>query len=185
MYTLRSHLSRVLAGAVLLLVAAGQVHAAPIHIAADHAKVFQASGKSVYTGHVMIRRGPVTLRGHKLIVYRLETGEIRAKLLGNPAQLKREDKNGKPVTGHARRVVYNSAKKIVKLVGNAFLSQGGNTLSSDMIRHNLATGRTIAGGGKDARVRITLQPKSGEQSETDEAGSDATTDGTSNADHGA
>lgn len=177
---------------LLLMAATALARAVPIHIAADHAKVFQQTGKSVYTGDVMIRRGPVTLRGDKLIVHRIEDGEIRAELLGDPARLERETKDGQPVTGHAQRVIYSSAKDIVKLVGNAFLKQGGNSLSSDLIRHDLATARTVAGRGEDARVRITLQPDSAEQAGIGapggdtggDAGSDTATPAGNNSNHG-
>lgn len=161
MCTLLSHLKRPLAGAILILMAttaAAQLQSAPIHIAADHGKVSQRAGKSVYTGHVVIRQAATTLRGDELTIYRDDSGEFRAILTGDPAHLKRAPEGQTPIRGHAHRVVYDSAKNIVTLTGDAFIERGGNTLRSDTIRHDLTTARTTAGRGEGERVRITLQP---------------------------
>lgn len=188
MCTSSSHLERLLIGAVALIMAGAAAALpldAPIHIQADQVKVSQRMDKSVYTGQVVISQGPVTLHGDKLVVYRIHHDEIRAVLTGDPAHLRRQSPQEQPITGHAQRIVYNSAQDLVTLQGNAFLKQGGNTLSSNTIRYNLATATTTAGRSEDGRVRITLHPGTLDQAAAHTHGQDKTTKpGNSNATHG-
>lgn len=148
--------------------AAAQSRSAPITIEADHGEVSQRTGKSVYTGNVVLTQADTTLRGDKLTVQRGD-GRIHAVLTGDPARLKRTPEQGETVTGHAKRMTYRSAEDMVELVGNAFIERGNNTLRSQTIRHNLTTARTQAERGDGERVRITIQPDSGNGQDGDPA----------------
>lgn len=161
MYGLSTLLRYLLVG---LLFGCAVVHArsAPVSITADQAKFWQHKGKSVYTGNVVLTHAATTLRGNKLIIYRLEGDQIRAVLMGEPARLAHDPEQGETITGHADRIIFLSGANLVKLTGDAFIKRGQNTLHSHTIRHNLATGRTyaISGDDKGERVRITIHPDS-------------------------
>lgn len=181
MCTSPSHLERLLIGTMVLIMAgaaSAQPLDGPIHIEADQGQVSQRMEKSVYSGHVVISQGPITLRGDKLIVKRIDNGDIRAVVSGNPAHLQRQTSQDKTLSGHAQRLIYNSARDTIKLSGDAFLKRAGNTLSSDTIRYNLATTKTTASSESKGRVSITLNP-GGLDSSNDQPKQDQTDNQTS------
>lgn len=144
--------------------AAAERNNAPITITADSAQLSRANNVSSYSGNVVLKRGGLTLTGNKLVVKKLDDGTFRAELTGGPAHLKRTptSANEQPITGHAQRVVYTSANAQIVLRGDAIIKRNGDTIRSEIIRHDLDTRRTVAEGTEqgDNRVQITLHPDS-------------------------
>jgi lipopolysaccharide export system protein LptA len=134
----------------------------PIHIQADNAELAQKSGKSTYTGNVVLTRGGLTLTGDKLVVTQLNNrNNIRAVLTGAPAHLhKQPDRNGNDVfTGHSHRIEYANNNATIVLRGDAVVTRAdGDQVTGAVITHNLNTERTQAKSGHNKRVRITIVP---------------------------
>jgi lipopolysaccharide export system protein LptA len=151
--------------------AAGAVQAQqkslPIHIESNDADLSQQEGVSTYSGNVVLTRGGLTLTGHRLVITRInDRGNVKAVLDGSPAHLdKQPDREGDDVvTGDASKIEYTNSNSTVLLRGDAVVRRGGDEIHGQIIRHNVDTGRTQAerGSGGNERVRITIQPKNGD-----------------------
>lgn len=159
---------RLGAAALLLCWTAGvlaQQQPLPIHIESNNADLSQQQGVSTYTGDVVLTRGGLTLRGHRLVITRInDRGNIKAVLDGSPATLdKQPDREGNDVvTGNASKIEYTNNNSTILLRGDAVVRRGGDEIHGQTIRHNLDSERTQAERGSDERVRITIQPKAGE-----------------------
>ena len=139
--------------------------ALPIRIESDNADLSQQSGTSTYTGNVVLVRGGLTLTGNKLVITRInDRGNVKAVLTGSPARLdKQPDQDGNDVVkGHSNQIEYANNDSTVVLRGDAVVNRGGDEVNGQVIRHNLDTERTQADGGSGSRVRITIQPASGD-----------------------
>jgi lipopolysaccharide export system protein LptA len=152
----------VLAGA-----AQAQQKALPIHIESNDAVLSQQRGVSTYSGNVVLTRGGLTLTGNQLVITRLnDRGNVKAVLDGDPAKLdKQPDREGdNVVTGNASKIEYTNNNATIVLRGDALVRRGGDEVHGQIIRHNLDTERTQAergSGSNSKRVRITIQPQSG------------------------
>lgn len=153
---------------VLAGTAQAQQKALPIHIESNDADLSQQRGVSTYSGNVVLTRGGLTLTGHKLVITRInDRGNIKAVLDGSPAKLdKQPDREGdNVVTGNASKIEYTNNDSTIVLRGDAVVRRGGDEVHGQVIRHNLDTERTQAergSGSSSKRVRITIQPKSGD-----------------------
>jgi len=134
---------------------------APIQVESDRAEFSEDTGTTVFTGAVVLRRGPLVLRGERLVVRRLDDGSFEAALTGSPAQLHREPdaESDNAIDGHAQRVEYFAAANRLVLTGDAHIERNGEAISGESISHDLDSRRTEATRGEDGdRVHITLQP---------------------------
>ena len=170
--TRRNRATALLIGFALGLSAvAGSAHAQgkplPIQIQSNDADLSQQRGVSTYTGNVVLTRGGLTLTGNKLVISRInDRGNIKAVLDGQPAKFdKQPDRTGdNVVTGNSSTIEYTNNNATVLLRGNAVVRRGGDEVRGQIIRHNLDTERTQAetASGSSERVRITIQPKPGD-----------------------
>lgn len=165
----RSHAVMLAFGLMVLAgTAQAQQKALPIHIESNDADLSQQRGVSTYSGNVVLTRGGLTLTGHKLVITRInDRGNIKAVLDGSPAKLdKQPDREGdNVVTGNASKIEYTNNDSTIVLRGDAVVRRGGDEVHGQVIRHNLDTERTQAergSGSSSKRVRITIQPKSGD-----------------------
>ncbi len=89
----------------------------------------------------------------KLLATALVTGKPASFLQSNAA-------NGKPVRGHADSIDYNVNKGIVRLSGNAWLSDGQNEIRGESLKYNVAEKKMVAEAAdqNSQRVHITITP---------------------------
>jgi lipopolysaccharide export system protein LptA len=126
----------------------------PIEITAQKLEVLQVERESIFTGNVVAIQGEMTLSADKLIIYlqkakdqvdRLEAiGQVRFVQLDRVATAK-------------RAVFYQEQQKLV-LIGDAAVTQGGNTISGDEITLFVAEDRTVVKGSKTNRVKAVIIP---------------------------
>ncbi len=133
----------------------------PIDVAADHMDIDDASGKSVYRGNVRLSQGSLTLRAGRVTVIQAQKEGQSSRVIaeGRPAILSQiKDGSKERIEGRANRLEYSVNSKILLLIGNASLNQGGNTFKSDRIVYDRAKAVVKAGASANGkqRVRVTL-----------------------------
>ncbi len=137
----------------------------PVHLESDSADIDDATGTRIFTGNVVVTQGSIRLTAKRLVVKALganrQGNSFRAT--GAPARFQQaiDGKPGELVKGHADRIDYDSESEFVYLVGNAFLTQEGDTLRTDRITYDKV--RSVMKGGTSAkgreRVRMVIQSK--------------------------
>lgn len=158
-----AHPTRMIALAALLIAtgAGAQNHhdsAAPINFGADHIELQDKANRAILTGSVSVRQAEMTLNAARMTV--AYTGQV---VDGSP-QVSRLDAAGSVIvtrpdqTARSQFAVYDLNKRVITMLGNVSLLQGGNTVSGGRLTINLDTGRavidgsTVAGGGAPGTV---------------------------------
>ena len=164
----------MLAGATAARAAAPEASAPPptddtIHIKADHMRLNIESGNSTYSGHVVVRRGPLRLEGERVTIFQQNDEVERILVNGEPARYTHVTDTRETIHATSRQMLYQAASHRLTLTGDARLSQPEHTIRSqkivyDTVRQTVIAGQTDSDAetGKvtdDERVNIILTPK--------------------------
>jgi lipopolysaccharide transport protein LptA len=104
------------------------------------------------------------LRSDQAVVEFRNNRIAKATITGNPAEFeqKRADSD-QMARGHAREIVYDVNDGTVRLSNDAWLSDGRNEISGQLLVYNIREERVQATGtgqpGSDGRVHITIGPR--------------------------
>lgn len=141
-------------------------HLQQMVIKADQAHLDEQKGIVTYKGNVVVTQGSIritadTLRTH----FTPERTLIRLISIGKPATFQqRPDNQQEDVKGQADKIIYTGKNKILLLINNAQLVQGGHSVESDRIIYNLEKD-TFSAGKSDSDEPVTIiipgQPESG------------------------
>ncbi|MDO5058889.1 MAG: lipopolysaccharide transport periplasmic protein LptA [Neisseria sp.] len=137
----------------------------PIAISADYGELDQKNQTTMLSGNVEVKQGSIYLRAEKLNLSQDGSGRQFFKASGKPVRFSQTlDGNKGTVNGEAAQVEYSSATNVVKLMGNAKVTRGGDKAEGAVITYNTRTevytvsGSKPAGGSKGKRVSIIIQP---------------------------
>ncbi|MDR2991262.1 MAG: lipopolysaccharide transport periplasmic protein LptA [Burkholderiaceae bacterium] len=151
----------------------------PMHIEADAMRYEDARNgqpqTATFTGHVVVTKGTIVMRGDKLVVHQDAAGNQSGVMTPAPGQRAffRQKRDGVDefIEGEADRMEYDGKADTVHLIGNAEMRRlAGATLADDvkgdLIVYNDNTevytvdrAPASAPGGKPGRVRATLVPQ--------------------------
>ncbi|HET7369875.1 MAG TPA: lipopolysaccharide transport periplasmic protein LptA [Gammaproteobacteria bacterium] len=136
----------------------------PIEINADRwdhqGAVGGNSGTSVYTGHVVITQGSIRITADQATLT-LENGKLqKALIVGAPATFYQAREDGAAIRGHARQIDYDTSANTVELTDNAKVNQGGQIITANYIRYDVAQEKVIAHRAEQekSRVHIVIPP---------------------------
>ena len=137
----------------------------PIEISADSAMREEPSGKTTYTGDVVLTQGSLEIRADSLIFSFDSDNTTLITAKGNPATLKQQPENADtPVDASATTIEYHEKSERVRLVGNAKILQDGAVIEGNTIEYLVGTQRVMAAGspttGAPQRVKVTIPPNS-------------------------
>ena len=142
----------VAAGAFLALgPALGQTSAlkghnsnAPVDVAADRIEVQDRADRAIFSGSVVVRQAELTLTAARLTVAYASAGGI---------DIRRIDASGGVTlrspseTARGDFAIYDLQGKIITLIGDVALVQGGNRVNGARLVLDLDTGRAVLDGG--------------------------------------
>lgn len=170
-----------LLAAGLLALACGGLHAAPAAVPPDVPTLIDSDTleyddprqTSVFTGNVVLTRGDLSMRAHRLELRQNDAGEQFAVATGGPgAQVYvRQTKPGSVeiVEGHADRAEYDSSAERLDFIGHAVVTRLAcgkklDEIRGERIRYNQQNDVYTATGGPNAgtanqRVRTVIQSR--------------------------
>ncbi|QMT35880.1 lipopolysaccharide transport periplasmic protein LptA [Neisseria wadsworthii] len=136
----------------------------PIEIEADQGTLDQKNQTTTFSGNVIIKQGTLYIRSGSVTVSKDASGNQFMKASGNPVKFGQQlDKGGK-VDGQANNVEYASDTGVVRLVGNAKVTRGGDRAEGESIVYNTRTevytvsGSKAVSGKTGKRVTVVIQP---------------------------
>ena len=164
-------------------IVAGNAHAEkadsdkPTNVEADQMAYDDVKQINTFTGNVILTRGTLIMRAHKLIVSQDPAGYQYATLLAPPGGVatfrqKRDAGPNQWVEGQAERIEYDGKSEIVKLFSKAKMRRLEGTKPTDEVEgefisydsraefftvNNSASGENKPGGG---RIKAIIQPRS-------------------------
>jgi lipopolysaccharide transport protein LptA len=133
-------------------------------------------------GNVRIRSDQQQSRlssDHAVVQFR--NGEVqRITITGKPAEFEQQRPGTGQVTrGHANQIVYESGPGTVRLVDDAWLSDGGKEIKTPQLVYDIRRaeirntgieeGSTRSGSGSSERVIITIDPKASKGAKKDDS----------------
>lgn len=136
----------------------------PVTITAKNVDWAQ-NGLMVYSGDVKLVSDTLKLDGDKLELEQLGDGQYRAKVFGNPANLRHDaapgstEKPEPPVTARGKTLFYDTKAGQIDVTGNARVTRGEDELTSETIHYNVNQRRIQADGGSGGPVKIIIQPQ--------------------------
>jgi len=158
------HHLRLLSISLLLITISSNLHALPgdkdkpIELAADSVDVDEAMGISTYKGDVDLRQGSMRLQASKITVKQAGKKPNQITAFGSPVKFEQKSEKGQ-IKARAKRIEYAVNSETLQLIGDASLSQAGDTIKSDRITYDRVNHKMKAGAaakGKQ-RVKITIQ----------------------------
>jgi lipopolysaccharide export system protein LptA len=139
-------------------------------IDADHMHMNIISGKSVYTGNVIISQGELVLTGDKVTVERSNEEIERITVIGKPAKYKHVTEAGESIKAQSEHMLYIANQNKLVMTIDARLQQPDLKLSSQKITYDTEKKIVIAGDSdgvtaadsktkQTQRVNIVITPK--------------------------
>ncbi len=124
-----------------------------------------------FSGNVQLTDDGALIEAREAVLTFRDNQLQTAALVGEPVTFRRESTQvaGQFARGRAQRVDYDVANDSVRLSGDAWLCEGGNEITSEVIVYEIDAEQVMADGGRDedGRVRILITPGSDEDSEGD------------------
>ena len=133
----------------------------PVKIDADSVLFNKLKGFAVYEGNVSIVQGTLQIKAGRIEIIAPNNEIQKITATGNPVSFKQKMDNGKLAKGSANHFTYLVKKKQIIMKGNAKISQGNDTFSSNYIQYLIPTGELKAGNKKDrgkSRVKAIFYP---------------------------
>jgi len=141
----------------------------PLNVEADRMLADDGKQTVVFEGRVVLTQGTFVLRADKLTVRQDKEGFQSGVAVGSPATFRQKrDGVDEWIDGEALRIEYDGKVERVELFDKARVSRDkdevrGNYISydtrSEVYRVQGSKELPSAPGGRDARVRATIQPK--------------------------
>lgn len=144
--------------------------AEPMRILADEDFVDIANKVKLATGNVRITQGSLKITAHTLSITGFENDTGAAELFileGNnegPATYEQEIEPGITVNAHANRIEYDATERVLKLIGEAELTQDGNSVRAETITYYVETMQINATRGEE-QVETIFRPRPRTESE--------------------
>ena len=115
----------------------------------------------VYSGHVVIHRGTLTLHGERAVIHTNKQGIESAVVTGSPAHFTLTPKGKPTVHGEAATITYTADNQVLTLDGRVHLTRPGERFSAAHATYELQSRRLNASGSKSGPIHAVLTPASG------------------------
>jgi lipopolysaccharide export system protein LptA len=175
---MRTVIERVLP-LVLLLAAGGALaekadRSRPIQIEADAVRMDDLRKVAVYEGNVILVQGTMNIVADRIDVRQDEEGMSAGEATGRPVRFQQKlEGRDELVEARAKRIEYNARDEVMKLIGDAYLKQGGDELRGGLIVYDVRAESYRAQGAEPSneqgRVRAMIRPRAKSAGATDGA----------------
>jgi len=135
----------------------------PIQLNSDRMLLDEKKSVVVFEGHVVVRRGDVTITADRLYLYGKQGERIAMeKPLGEQLDRIEVEGNVRIVQGNkvasSDKAIYYVVPQKVLLLGNPVVAQGQDRISGQMITIYLKEGRSVVEGGQEKPVQVIITP---------------------------
>lgn len=136
----------------------------PTQIEADSLRMDDVRKTAVYEGNVILSQGTLVMAADRIDVRQDEQGMTAGEATGRPVQFRQKmEGRDEYIEARASRIEYDARSETMKLIGNAYVSQGNDELRGGVIVYDLRSERYqaqgAAGDGKQGRVRAMIRPR--------------------------
>lgn len=144
---------------------AGASPATVITVTADHSSALSPPhgdrAQVIYSGNVVIHRGPLTLLGARAVIHTRKQKIERVVVTGSPARFTMKPEGRPVIHGEAATITYTADNETLTLDGGVHLTRPGESFSAEHATYALKTHRLEAGGTGTGRIHAVLTPAGG------------------------
>lgn len=128
----------------------------PAILEADNFELDLKTGVRIYRGNVVYRQGSIRFNCDELVTYFNDDDELdKAICNGDPGKFKQRPEGSEDdMLGHAREITIDQVEELVVMKSSAYVRQGSNELSGQIITYDMAT-ETVKAKGAEARPTKT------------------------------
>lgn len=133
----------------------------PIDINADRISLNQATGMTVYEGHVTLTQGSLHIEADKITASTLAHGIRQIDAYGMPARFRELPIRGQPeIIGSARHLIYSAERHVLILKKHVRVRQGQDSFTGASMHYDLTTQQLEATGStREGRIHTVITPK--------------------------
>lgn len=122
---------------------------------ADYVELDGSKGISHYKGRVVMKQGSFHLEAQSLSIFKGEKAIDRVEARGEPVHFRQlPDGKDTPIRGFARQILYDAAKGVLILRGEARVEQDQDVFSGEEIRYDTRNSLVQASGADDGKQRV-------------------------------
>ncbi len=140
-----------------------QVTQGDLYVAADRAEAAPADFSNstwVFTGNVVLRSGATSTECSTASLSFSNNRLLKAVLQGSPARFSQQRAGSDATTsGRGATLEYDVASGVIRISGDAWLSDGSNEISGADITYDLQRELVSAGAGDGSPVRMKIAPR--------------------------
>ena len=133
----------------------------PIEIEAESVIVDEASGFNEFSGNAEIRQGSLLMTAELIQVQTNAEGVETMKATGtldNPAKyIQSQENQARFIEATAKKITYDVNEGMIFLVGNAYLIQGFDSFSGDLLTYDINNDKVIVKGSEDGTTRVKFK----------------------------
>ena len=134
----------------------------PIEVDAGNC-VLEKAGVQRCSGGVTITQGTMSLRAGRVELRQDAQDNLFARCEGEPVRFRQRDDNGLWVEAEALQIDYDGQAKLLRLIGNARVARGKESVSAERLSYDLAREVAESSGSGDGRTRIVIQPRKNQE----------------------
>ncbi|SMN13266.1 LptA, protein essential for LPS transport across the periplasm [Bathymodiolus heckerae thiotrophic gill symbiont] len=135
----------------------------PVNVKAYAVVIDEPKGLSVWTGDARVVQGSLTLSAEKIQIFNIKhtiTKVIAKGSKNKPAYYKHnQPKQPHFVEATALKITYFADKQLVRLQGDAHLTQGFDYFSGSILNYDIKNDKIIASKSKDSVQRVKFKIK--------------------------
>ena len=129
-----------------------------IDIKAQYILLDEKKGISKYEGNVFFKKGTLSIQADTITLYYDGKQLTKAFITGSPADVQHYPDNEAKVHSQAKEMEYRAAEDRLTLKGQAFVDQGDNHFSGEIIEYDTRQ-RTVTAAGTQNKVVNTEKSK--------------------------
>lgn len=132
----------------------------PVKVSADKIEVNQKTGRSKYTGNVVLTQGTLRIEAQEVIVQLRDGALDKVTASGKPVTFRQKlDGEAQEISGSALRVQYYALENRVDLYDQVAFRQGEDVFRSPVVHYDIGTTRLTADARSEERVHSVIQPR--------------------------
>ncbi|MGP1939418.1 MAG: lipopolysaccharide ABC transporter substrate-binding protein LptA [Arsenophonus sp. ET-DL9-MAG3] len=128
----------------------------PIQINSVKQSIDLEKNITIFTENIVIKQGTIDVRAYKVIVTR-PNGDGKKMIVeayGTPVTFYQLQDNGKSIKGYSNKLRYEIEKKLIVLIGNAYLEQLDSNIKGDKITY-LIQNQEMEAFSNNGKPRVT------------------------------
>ena len=125
-----------------------------------------------FSGNVSIEREAEQAWCDDAILFFQDHQLTRAELVGEPVRFQQTREDQGLTQGEARNMEYDPINGIVRMAGEAWISDGRNEVRGERITYDLNKEQITAEGDANGQVRMKITPPESDETETPDSGTE-------------